>query len=70
MQDAQCKKKIMKAFRLTPKVVKAIKKAAQERKCDETWIVETILSIALGVSDPPKPLPNPELLKSSLPAEI
>lgn len=66
MKDAH--KKILKSYRLSPKVVKALKKAAQDRHCDETWIVETILGVALGVADPPKPLPDLDSIKKALPA--
>lgn len=48
--------KVPKSYRLDSAIVKAIEEKAKEQSQDATWIVETILGVALGVREMPKPL--------------
>lgn len=48
--------KVLKSYRLDSAIVDAIEKKAKEQSQDATWIVETILGVALGVREMPKPL--------------
>lgn len=55
-QKAKQKSKVQKSYRLDSAIVKAIDEKAKEQSQDATWIVETILGVALGVREMPKPL--------------
>lgn len=59
-QDGQ--PKIPKTYRLPSDIIEAIESAAIDSQQNSTWVVETILGVALGLRKMPKPLKLPKRL--------
>jgi len=57
MEEQKKKYKTTKGWRLEPAIIERIQQLVEEHGENETWIVNRILGIALGVRLPPKPLP-------------
>jgi hypothetical protein len=59
------KTKVLRSYRLDRSLVRTLQELASDQGKDETWVVETILGVSLGLREMPKPFVLPVSLKDA-----